>query len=83
MDIVSELVLRTLCAIHGIAGYNPTVGEIAKICMLSEGLVCRRLGKLIDGDYVVADILEEGKIRYRFWPTQEGIIFINQNRRYL
>jgi len=82
MDIVSELVLRALCAVHGIAGYNPTIGEIAAIAMLSRGLVDRRLQKLTDGGYVCTDIQDEGRVRYRFMPTIEGLSFVNQKRRY-
>lgn len=82
MDIVSELVLRALCAVHEISGYNPTIGELANVTMLSSGVVDRRLQRLIDGGYVCTDIQDEGRVRYRFMPTNEGIIFVSQKRRY-
>jgi len=82
MDIVSELVLRALTAVHGISGYNPTIGELANITMLSYGVVDRRLQRLADLDMVYSDVQESGRVRYRFAPTHEGLIFVSQKRRY-
>jgi len=80
MDIVSELVLAATAAMNGVSGYCPTIGEIANVAGVSDGVVTRRLEKLCGLGMIETHCYKKGRVRYRFYPTTEAYIFLNSKK---
>lgn len=71
-------VLRAVAAMNSVSGYNPTIGEVAKVAGVSKGIATRALEKLCGANYVMCHKMHSKKARYSFYTTYEGDKFLSE-----
>lgn len=71
-------VLKAVHALNSVSGYNPTIGEVAKVAGVTKGVATRALEKLCGLDYVACKKLSTKRARYSFYSTFGGDSFLSQ-----
>lgn len=71
-------ILKSVAAMNSISGYNPTIGEVAKVAGVSKGIATRALEKLCGAGYIACKKLHTKKARYSFYTTYEGDKFLHE-----
>lgn len=66
------VVLHAVKEMHGVSGYNPTIGEVAKVAGVSYGVADRCIIKLCELKYCECHESIGARVRYRFSSTQFG-----------
>jgi len=76
-------VLAALVKVHDISGYNPTIGELARISGVSYGVANRAMEKLCGLELVASRYSRNraNKAKYRFYPTYAGYRAFEQKGR--
>jgi len=65
-------VLHAVKALHSVSGYNPTIGEVAKVAGVSYGVSDRALQKLCGLQYVDCHKQKGKRVQYRFSSNNFG-----------
>lgn len=66
-------VLHAVAALHKVSGYNPTIGEVAKVAGVSYGVATRALEKLCGLQYVDCHTALTERVKYRFSSNGFGL----------
>ena len=69
-------VLRAVHAMNNVSGYNPTIGEVAKVANVSKGVATRSLEKLCGLGFVTCHKMRTKKPRYSFQIIFAGLDFL-------
>ena len=75
------IVLLSLHLMHKVSGYNPTIGEVAKVAGVSYGVAYRALEKLCGFGYIRSHVQSTKKVGYRFSDTWQGEEFLKSKGR--
>lgn len=75
------VVLYALHVMHKISGYNPTIGEIAKVAGVSYGVAYRALEKLCGLGFIRSHVQATKKVGYRFSDTWQGQEYLKSRGR--
>jgi len=73
--MIPQSKIKTLYAvrsIHKVAGYSPTVGEVAKVACISRSTAYRHLQFLLEQEAVCLITGIKGRADYRFRETELG-----------
>jgi hypothetical protein len=65
-------VLHAVYCLRCVSGYNPTIGEVAKVAGVSYGVAYRALEKLCGFGFIKTHVQLTPKIGYRFSNTSDG-----------
>lgn len=71
-------VLFAVWSMRRVAGYQPTIGEIAKVCGLSYGVVDRALLFLCKASLVTCHEKKGKRVKYRFSETSGGYLTLKE-----
>lgn len=76
------VVLHALSCLHKVSGYNPTIGEIAKVAGVSYGVAYRALEKLCGYAFIQSHVQSTKKVGYRFSPSIAGNQFLSEKGQF-
>lgn len=71
-------VLFAVHCMHRVSGYNPSIGEIAKVAGLSYGVTNRALVSLCGDGLIRSHCNMRARVKYRFSDTLQGGIALKE-----
>jgi hypothetical protein len=75
------VVLFSLHLMHKVSGYNPTIGEVARVAGVSYGVAYRALEKLCGLGFIRSHVQAKKKVGYRFSDTWQGEAYLKSRGR--
>jgi len=76
-----EAVLWAVGSMNRVSGYNPTIGEVAKVAGVSYGVCTRCLEKLCGAGFIETETNVKARIKYRFATTSDGSYYLVKKGR--